>query len=1514
MRSLTRDNSVRRPLPLGVMADRNNVRPTNLSVRHSTVESLETRTLFNVDPLWVGGVYVEEDNGGDAHGDSFYVTFRGGAEGTQLTKLVIDTDQGAPGFSSGDNLFDTVENSTSLGADHAFPFKVDSLVAAASNARVSSEVTDGGMQLILTFENFYAGDKVKFSIDVDEIQRYRGNPSPTAMNPDIDPITSGVEFADSKVRASFVAPRFENASAEGTFVNAYDSVLAPTGLDLPGDDKAGLRDRTAGAAATVVQVPKPIELSGTVYVDNNLSLTQDSGEPGIGNVSLTLFQLENGNYVTTRHSTTTDSQGRYQFGLNLGLAPGTYQIRESQPAGYLSVGAVPGLLDGQPTLGKIVANDKDVLTEVQMLKGDSHGTRLDFAEAQPVQLCGFVYRDNNDNGRREADETGIGGVEIQIISLESIAGAVSQSVRTLPDGSYCFIGLPPGRYRITEVAQPTGFFDGKETPGTVGGQPRGTSTVNDQITEVRLNGNDNGIEFNFGEIEPASLSGHVCVAMPGFDCFATEPNSQSPLPGVKIDLVNASGVIVASTMTVTDGSYKFENLPAGVYSIIETQPKDLLDGLSQTGRINGVPVGKAVNGTRIEQISISGGQRGTNYDFCELPPASLSGHVYRDDNDDGIRQNNEMLISGATIRLFDSSGSLVAETMTDAQGHYEFNLLRKGTYRITETTPNGYLDGKDSVGSIGGRIVGQLDGNDSIRAIALPTGMVGEDYDFGEILPGSLAGHIYEDVNGDCIFDPGEMNLAGALVELLNELGTVIAQTRTDTSGNYKFDNLKPGVYTLREQQPTGYIQGGQKAGTAGGNDSIADLITAIALGAGVQAKDYDFCEQRVASLQGRVFADLNEDCIFDTNESPLSGVRIELLDTTGRVVASTETDANGNYRFVGLRPGIYSVRETQPAGYFQGGQRAPNGVGDTSTVDLIANILLRSGQMVDELDFCEVPPATIAGFVFQDGAAIETENGQPPLVLKGLRDGIRNDSDKPIAGVVLELRTRTGERLKSKNAMPGTYSGETIRVVTDSNGYYEFRGLRPGAYHVYQIQPEGYFDGRDTPGSVGGFAVNADDFGDLDQQNIIELLSLDAATSPGRDAILMINLGAGARSIENNFSEVVVTKTPPLNPPAPPPPVAVPPFNPPPTNGFVSPPFERVLVIPPFLWGKPDEPVFGYAPEYTWHLSVINAGEPRGHKADNHVSRERVANATKILNANQWTIDTIDRGRWVIVSTSKNKAKNAPREAFDILGARQLAGDFNGDGRDELALFKDGEWLLDINGNGVWDRGDLWAKLGQKGDLPIVGDWDNDGKDDIGIYGREWEGDEEALASEPGLPDPENRLVSTPKNMPPRDEKLGRDRLMQRSVTGKPRSDVIDHVFRFGTETDQPVAGDFNGDGVSTLGVFNNGKWRIDVNGDGRFSEEEDSFFDFGQGGDIAVVGDFNGDGLDEIAVVRGRDLIVDSNGNGHWDATDRIFEIEGEAGQVVVGDFDGDGIDEAAFYASLPLPSDPEARTASR
>ncbi|MGN6136653.1 MAG: LEPR-XLL domain-containing protein, partial [Aureliella sp.] len=138
--------------------------------RSITLEAMEPRLLMTADPIWVGGVYVEDDSGTDQHGDSFYITFEGGAPGTQLTRLVIDGDLNTPGFGLGDLFFDTVEGG--LGADHASGFKITKLTTANPNATVNVTVADGSTKLILDFTNFQAGDTLVFQIDVDEVQFY----------------------------------------------------------------------------------------------------------------------------------------------------------------------------------------------------------------------------------------------------------------------------------------------------------------------------------------------------------------------------------------------------------------------------------------------------------------------------------------------------------------------------------------------------------------------------------------------------------------------------------------------------------------------------------------------------------------------------------------------------------------------------------------------------------------------------------------------------------------------------------------------------------------------------------------------------------------------------------------------------------------------------------------------------------------------------------------------------------------------------------------------------------------------------------------------------------------------------------------------------------------------------------------------------------------------------------------------------------------------------------------------
>ena len=45
------------------------------------------------------------------------------------------------------------------------------------------------------------------------------------------------------------------------------------------------------------------------------------------------------------------------------------------------------------------------------------------------------------------------------------------------------------------------------------------------------------------------------------------------------------------------------------------------------------------------------------------------------------------------------------------------------------------------------------------------------------------------------------------------------------------------------------------------------------------------------------------------------------------------------------------------------------------------------------------------------------------------------------------------------------------------------------------------------------------------------------------------------------------------------------------------------------------------------------------------------------------------------------------------------------------------GIWSLDSNGNYAWEVSDTSLSWGLPGDIPVIGDWNGDGKDDIGIF-----------------------------------------------------------------------------------------------------------------------------------------------------------------------------------------------------
>ena len=616
----------------------------------------------------------------------------------------------------------------------------------------------------------------------------------------------------------------------------------------------------------------------------------------------------------------------------------------------------------------------------------------------------------------------------------------------------------------------------------------------------------------------------------------------------------------------------------------------------------------------------------------------------------------------------------------------------------------------------------------TVTDIVLLSGQQATEVDFCEHEPSTLSGHVYHDMDNDGLPDSTEPPIGQATLQLITANGQVVASTETNAAGEYRFENLRAGIYTLRQIQPDGWWDGLDAAGTVDGLPSgvaqnPGDEIQQIAIGWGQAGENFDFGELLPARIAGLVHIDLNNDGQLQENERPLAGVRIELLDRNAKVLEATVTDQEGRFHFDGLRPGVYTLREVQPEGYFSGKQRAGTGGGRDDVENLIGEIIVQSGDDFVDYVFCEEPPVEISGYVFQDGPTIVLEFGESlPEDLSTIRDGQFTPDDQRLAGVVLELRHGIfGSPILGQSALPGTYADGPITVVTDARGFYRFSGLRKGNYAVYEIQPEGFLDGIDTHGSVPAIAINRHDEQLLEPQILAQL-----QRDPNYDAIIRIALPPGQVSERNNFSEIAVDKTPPIV-------IDVPPPTP------LPPPLPTELPPIPLRYGLPLEPLpyaikpYGHvngAWGKTWHLSVVDGGQPRGDGVPSTARGPIWFNAQQTFFVS-WQDESMGQLHWTFLVNGIPRAV----ERFGMSDGIPIAGDFNGDGLAEIGVFFEGQWFVDLNGNGVWDEDDLWAKLGHKLDLPVAGDWDGDGKDDIGIFGLSWPGDPAPLRGNPDCP-----------------------------------------------------------------------------------------------------------------------------------------------------------------------------------
>ena len=375
--------------------------------------------------------------------------------------------------------------------------------------------------------------------------------------------------------------------------------------------------------------------------------------------------------------------------------------------------------------------------------------------------------------------------------------------------------------------------------------------------------------------------------------------------------------------------------------------------------------------------------------------AALSGTVFEDRDRAGANAGTpqaaaaEPRLAGVPIRLTgsDAFGNAVdLSTTTDASGNYRFDALAPSSaagYTVTETQPAGYVNspasppasgagapsagGSYSAGGLNGGATGNSSHSGVVLLAAAGPGNPATQYNFPELRQPSLSGNVYLDSNLTGVREPGaDAPIAGATVRLLDAAtGALVASATTDAAGAYSFTNLDPlRLYTLEEPLPAspanlgnGPVNPGLVGGAACASGCTAqpdnpaagtDRISAIDLGRGVDGTAFNFGERPRAAISGTVYIDINRNSALDPlpTDGRIPGVTLTLVlgaNCSGAVLASTTTDAGGNYSFADATTGLtYTVCEAQPAGYLTAGENpGANGSSAAANAITISNLPL---------------------------------------------------------------------------------------------------------------------------------------------------------------------------------------------------------------------------------------------------------------------------------------------------------------------------------------------------------------------------------------------------------------------------------------------------------------------------------------------------------------------------------------------------------------------------------------------
>ena len=333
----------------------------------------------------------------------------------------------------------------------------------------------------------------------------------------------------------------------------------------------------------------------------------------------------------------------------------------------------------------------------------------------------------------------------------------------------------------------------------------------------------------------------------------TDADTGKALAGVTYRLYDSAGNKIADATTGANGKAVFSDLPLGSYSYQEIS----------------APEGYVVDDTKYPITITASALDITATRTNALGKAGVE--ISKVDAD------SKSPLQGAGFRLFDASGSQVAEGYTDANGKLSFTGLKLGSYTCKEfQAPTGY----------------ELD-DTAFPVVLNQNGQVLKVTRENKLITGSI--EILK-VDADT-----KQPLAGVSYRLFDSAGNKIVDGTTDANGKLIFDNLKPGSYSYQEISTVdGYQLDETKYDFSLTSENLTIKVT-----------------RENKPVRGNLIIHK-----VDVTGSPLAGAELLLeTSTDGKnwtEVSKLTTDKTGVAQWTDLKPDTqYRVTETKaPAGY----------------------------------------------------------------------------------------------------------------------------------------------------------------------------------------------------------------------------------------------------------------------------------------------------------------------------------------------------------------------------------------------------------------------------------------------------------------------------------------------------------------------------------------------------------------------------------------------------------------------